>query len=68
MPLNTYISFAVVCLIGMIFYWMFTWHEEDRKLTFLQKTIYSIIAALVLPLIIHGAIIFLGLGFVGHGG
>ncbi len=68
MNMQNYLILAVICFIVGLIYFSMTTHPNDKDLSFFQKFIYSVIAALILPLIIMGGLIYLGIGFAGHGG
>jgi len=66
--MQTYLTLAIICFIVAIIYFSFTTHPNDSKATFAQKILYSIIVAIILPLLIMGGLLFLGIGIAGHGG
>ena len=68
MSTETYLTLAIICFIVAIVYFNFTNHPNDSKATLFQKIFLSIIIALILPLLIMGGLIILGLGIIGHGG
>lgn len=68
MSMQTYLTLATICFIVAIIYFSFTNHPGDSKTTFVQKILYSIIIAFILPLVIMGGLLLLGIGNEGHGG
>ena len=68
MSIETYLTLALFCFIGAMIYFNVTNHESDQALTLFQKIFYSLISALIFPLIIIGGLMLFGIGLLGHGG
>ncbi len=66
--MENYFTVSVVLFIVTLIYFNATNHPNDKKLNFFQKLIYSLIVALIGPLIIFGALLIFGIRIAASGG